>query len=157
LILLSLLVGALTHVVWDSFTHAYGWMVEQFDVLRTPMAGAPLYTILQNLGSLLGVALLIYWFIRWLPTAPQGDRLPPRFSSKFTLIFFAFGAASLALIEGRIIYLRLLAGSRFIGGNFLMVSTIFSGVFIVSFFVGIYCAAWMIVFYKTTHRPNLAR
>src|SRR5689334_8296501 len=50
LILLSLLIGSLTHVVWDSFTHDYGWMVEHFSILRAPIVGTPLYTNLQNLG-----------------------------------------------------------------------------------------------------------
>ncbi len=54
LILLSLLVGSLTHVIWDSFTHDYGWMVQQFALLSIPIGGTPLYAILQNLGTLLG-------------------------------------------------------------------------------------------------------
>jgi uncharacterized protein DUF4184 len=145
-----------THVACDSFTHDYGWMVEQFSVLRAPIAGAHLYTILQNLGSLFGICILIYWFIQWLPTASQADQLPPRFSTKFQLIFFGLGVVSLALVEGRIIYLRLLTGTRLIGGHFLMISTIFSAVFIISLFVGVYCMFWMITFYKAIPRPYLA-
>ena len=152
LILLSLLVGSITHVILDSFTHDYGWAVEHFSIFHNLVAGVPLYTILQFLGSLLGVALLIYWFLRWLPTAPQSDQLPPRFSGKFQMIFFALAAITLAAVEGRIIYLRILTGSRFAGHHFLMFSTIFSAFFIISFFVGIYCLVWMISFYKTV-RP----
>lgn len=151
LILLSLLVGSITHVILDAFTHDYGWMVEHFSVFHTLLGGVPLYTILQNLGSLLGIALLIYWFVRWLPTAPQSDQLPPRFSGKFQMIFFALTTASVAAMEGRIIYLRLLTGSRLTGHHFLMFSTIFSAFFIISFFVGIYCVVWMITFYKAIH------
>jgi Domain of unknown function (DUF4184) len=148
LILLSLLVGSITHVILDSFTHDYGWMVEHFSVFRSSLRGVPLYTVLQNLGSLLGIAILIYWFVRWLPTAPQSDQLPPRFSGKFQTIFFALATVSLAAVEGRIIYLRLLTGSRLAGHHLLMFSTIFSAVFIISFFAGIYCVLWMITFYK---------
>ena len=149
LILLSLLVGSLTHVIWDSFTHDYGWMVEQFSVLSTSIRGVPLYTILQNLGNLFGIGFLIYWFVRWLPGAPQGDTALPGFSGRFHMIFFTLATACLAGVEGRILYLRLLTGSRLVGGHFLMVSTIFSAVFITSFFVFIYCMAWMIAFHKT--------
>ncbi len=42
LILLSLLVGSLTHVIWDSFTHEYGWVVENFAIFHTPIRGIPL-------------------------------------------------------------------------------------------------------------------
>jgi hypothetical protein len=157
LILMSLLVGSITHVVLDSFTHDYGWMVEHFRVLSTPVGGIPLYTILQNLGSLVGVGVLIYWFLRWLPTAPESDQLPPRFSGRFQVIFFAIAMLSLAAVEGRIIYLRLLTGSRFIGGHFLRVSTIFSAVFITALFAGIYCVAWMILFHKSIQRVSLSR
>jgi uncharacterized protein DUF4184 len=149
LILLSVLVGSITHVILDSFTHDYGWMVEHFSVFHHLIASVPLYTVLQYLGSLLGIALLIYWLVRWLPTAPQSDQLPPRFSDQFQMIFVAVAIASLVAVEGRIIYLRLLTGSRFTGHHFLMFSTIFSAVFIISFYVGIYCLVWMIAFHKT--------
>ena len=149
LILISLLVGSITHVILDSFTHDYGWMVEQFSVFRTPISGVPLYTVLQNLSTVLGIGIMIYWFLRWLPTASQSEQPLPRFPGKLEMIFLGLAVVSLAAVEGRIIYLRLLTGSRFIGNHFLMFSTIFSAVFIISFFMGIYCAAWMIVFYKT--------
>jgi uncharacterized protein DUF4184 len=63
LIVLSLLVGSLTHVLWDSFTHEWGWMVEHFAPLRISLSGMPLYAILQVAGSVLGVCLLAYWFL----------------------------------------------------------------------------------------------
>ena len=154
LILLSLLVGSLTHVIWDSFTHEYGWMVEQYAFLSISIGGKPLYTILQYLGTILGIGILIYWFIKWLPTAPQGDQLPSRFSGVIRNIFLALTVVSLAVIETVIIYLHVTFGSYFMGGYFFLESIIFSVVFIVSFFVGIYCLTWMISFYKTIRRAN---
>jgi hypothetical protein len=155
-ILLSVLVGSITHIIWDSFTHVYGWMVEQFAFLSIRVGGTPLYSLLQDLGSLVGIGLLLYWLIRWLPNAPQSDQLPPRFSSKFQMIFLALASASLIFVEGRIIYLRILTGSRFIGGHHLLGSTIFSAIFIMTFFAGIYCLVWMIAFYKTIRPMNVA-
>jgi hypothetical protein len=149
LIVLSVLVGSITHVVWDSFTHIYGSTVQRFPFLRMHIGGVPLYAILQELGSVIGIGLLIYWFVRWFPAAPQGDQLPPRFSGRFRLIFFAIAISCLAFVEGRILYLRMSTGSRIFSGHFLMMSTIFSAVFITTFFAGIYCLTWMIAFYKT--------
>jgi hypothetical protein len=155
-ILLSLLVGSWTHIVLDSFTHRFGWMVEQFSFFRTRIGGAPLYTSLQDLGSLVGIALLVYWFVRWFPTAPQTDQLPPRFSIRFQTIFFALAAISFAAVEGRIIYLRILTGSRYLGGHFLMGSTIFSAVFITMLFAGVYCIGWKIAFQKKLHSATIS-
>jgi len=149
LIILSVLVGSITHVIWDSFTHSYGWAAENFAFLSMRFNGMPLYSMLQDLGSLVGIILLIYWFARWFQTAPQSDQLPPRFSNRFQLIFLAIAIACLAFVEGRIIYLRILTGSRFFSGHFLMMSTIFSAFFITMVSLGIYCLAWMIAFYKT--------
>jgi hypothetical protein len=154
MILLSLLVGSATHVIWDSFTHDYGWMVEQFSFLSTPIRGIPFYTILQNLSSILGTGILIYWFIRWLPIAQQSDQLPAQFSGVIRKMFLALTAVSIGLVEGMIIYLSFGTESRFVHGHFLIGGMIVSAVFIGSFFVGIYSLAWTIAFYKTIRRDN---
>ncbi len=154
LILLSLLAGSITHVVWDSFTHDYGWMVEQFAVLSIPVGGTPLYAILQNLSTLVGIGLLAYWFLRWLPTAHQSDELPRRFSGKVLTLFLVPGAITLAAVEGGIIYSRLMGGSGLVRGHFLIGSIIVSAGFIISFFVGAYCLAWTTAFYKTIRRAG---
>jgi hypothetical protein len=154
IILLSLLVGSLTHVVWDSFTHEYGWMVEQFAMFRIPIGGTPLYTILQNMSTLLGIGLLTYWLVKWLPTAPQSNQLPARFSGKVRAIFLALAAISLAAVEGAILYSRVMAGAGLARGHFLMGSIIVSAGFIISLFVGMYCLAWTTVFHKTIRRAG---
>jgi hypothetical protein len=154
LILLSLLVGSLTHVIWDSFTHDYGWVVEQFAIFRIPIRGVPIYTILQNLSTVIGTGFLLYWFIRWLPTAQQSDQLPAHFSGVVRTLFLALIAVSIALVETAIIYLSIMTRSRFMHGHFLIGGMIFSALLIILFFVGIYCLAWMIAFYKTIRRVN---
>lgn len=68
---LSILIGAVTHVVWDSFTHANGWMVLRVSLLAQPLVVTPygyLYTykVLQYLSSLCGTLLLIWWYRRWV-------------------------------------------------------------------------------------------
>ena len=152
LIFLSLLVGSLTHVVWDSFTHDYGWMVRQIEFLNIPIGGAPLYGILQNLSTIIGFALMIYWFIKWLPNASQTNYLPSSFSGLAIKIYFSLLIFSLAAIEGLIIYSRFSSGSRSVSGHLLMRSTIFSAVIIISLFIGIYCLAWLTAFHKTINR-----
>jgi len=66
LILVSILTGAFTHLIWDSFTHETGPAVLYFHFLSQPVfifAGEtiPIYKLLQYLSSALGgLALLIY-------------------------------------------------------------------------------------------------
>ena len=155
-ILISLLVGSLTHVIWDSFTHESGWTVKHFTLLSTPINGIPLYTVLQNLGTVLGLTLLIYWTIKWLRTAPQSDQLAWHFPVKVRRIIFALTIAALAITEGMIIYPRVVTGSRLLGEHYMMDSIIVLPVLIMSFFVGTYCVAWMIVFNKNIRRVNVS-
>ena len=61
----ELLIGALTHLIWDSFTHEYGWAVQHLDGLSRSvhLAGhleVPVYKILQHGSTLLGCAVLIF-------------------------------------------------------------------------------------------------
>ncbi len=65
----SIVIGALTHVFWDFFTHNYGipqyvtWTgtslinIDGYDILP--------YRVLQHMSSLFGLSLLIFWFWRW--------------------------------------------------------------------------------------------
>lgn len=70
LIVLSILLGAFTHILWDSFTHPQGWMVKQFIILKSPVftIGSHLiqiHEILQHGSTLIGGILLFYWYIDW--------------------------------------------------------------------------------------------
>ncbi|MDD5705790.1 MAG: DUF4184 family protein [Kiritimatiellae bacterium] len=58
----AILVGAMTHVGWDSFTHQYGWMVQRFPSLSRSVFQArwgivPLYKVLQHGSTAMGLAV----------------------------------------------------------------------------------------------------
>jgi hypothetical protein len=60
----SALVGALSHVAWDSFTHNNAWGVERLPILRTavnvPWFGRqPVWHVLQHGGSVVGAAITV--------------------------------------------------------------------------------------------------
>jgi len=86
-IVVSLAAGALTHIAWDAFTHSDSWTVQQLPFLRWPITrlvhGAiPLYYLLQYGSTLVGGALLCYWYTRWFRQAPtQPVTLPVRLST----------------------------------------------------------------------------
>ena len=68
-IILSLLVGAATHIIWDAFTHEK--MIPQlFEFYRTPLMTIDNWEImpfrvLQHLSTVLGLMLLLWWIWQW--------------------------------------------------------------------------------------------
>ena len=84
---IALLIGALTHLVWDSFTHQSGYAVSRWPFLRDTTVflgkkGFELYEVLQDVSSVLGAAIVIFTYIRWVragdtsrsPRAQANDR-----------------------------------------------------------------------------------
>ncbi len=101
-VLISLLVGAITHLVWDSFTHRGSWAVRNIGWLQIHLFTGGgfwiyLYTLLQWLCSLLGMGLLYRWIKRWQCTTPLPDsvRIHSLSSSQRWLYIAALIAASL--------------------------------------------------------------
>ena len=67
----ALLVGALTHIVWDSFTHQSGYFVLQWPILQDKAffigkKGFELYEVLQDVSSVLGAAIVIFVYRQWV-------------------------------------------------------------------------------------------
>lgn len=80
---LSILVGAWTHLAWDSFTHADGWMVSRVSALSAPVSffgyTGQLCHVLQYASSVFGLAVLAVWFALLpgpVPALPEGERSP---------------------------------------------------------------------------------
>jgi hypothetical protein len=74
----ALALGALTHVLWDSFTHEHQAGVElvcALNVVIVERLGFPVrgYSLLQHGSTLVGLALLARWFHRWLRHTPRGE------------------------------------------------------------------------------------
>lgn len=68
----SAALGALTHVVWDAFTHLDRWGMRMFPVLGREIAGSPLYWYMQYGGSAVAAAVIAVFVVvavRRLPTA----------------------------------------------------------------------------------------
>ncbi|KAA0922598.1 DUF4184 family protein, partial [Streptomyces apricus] len=59
----SAVLGALTHVVWDAFTHLDRWGMRLFPVLGQDVAGSPLYWYLQYGGSALSAVVIATFLV----------------------------------------------------------------------------------------------
>ncbi|MDO5576472.1 MAG: DUF4184 family protein [Fibrobacter sp.] len=74
LIIISLVVGIISHLFWDSFTHHDGFMVKVIPFLgKTVFSFSQfdirLYFILQYVGSIGGLILLAFWYKNWISRA----------------------------------------------------------------------------------------
>jgi len=80
-ILLCIEIGAVTHIAWDSFTHRESFAVRALPFLRVHLFSGGgfwiyLYTALQWICSIIGLAVLAWWARRWVAATPQSEQAP---------------------------------------------------------------------------------
>lgn len=101
LVSLSILVGAATHILWDSFTHPASWPYQHWhflsDTVRLPIAGSVQnYKLLQHASTALGLLVLLIWFVRQPRVAPTRPRLVRDRRMNERLVFLFASAVALA-------------------------------------------------------------
>ncbi|MBD3317547.1 MAG: DUF4184 family protein [Chitinivibrionales bacterium] len=104
-IVLALLIGAVSHILWDSFTHEGSWFVERLALLRVPLLtigerSLKVCDFLQHGSSAIGFAILVLAYRKWYlqtPKAPEPAR--PLFSRSTRLAVFG-GMSGFACIGG---------------------------------------------------------
>ncbi len=75
---ISLVLGACTHVLWDSFTHEDGWAVRHLPALSTPLhfghTQLPVCYVLQQLSTVGAGLALVILYVLWLRRQPEIPR-----------------------------------------------------------------------------------
>ncbi|MBO2454985.1 DUF4184 family protein [Actinomadura barringtoniae] len=67
----SILIGAITHLFWDGFTHLHHSFAGQLPwLVTTSWGGLELFRWLQYASGVGGVAVIAWWAVRWFRTAP---------------------------------------------------------------------------------------
>jgi hypothetical protein len=69
----SAVLGGLTHVVWDAFTHHDRWGVRLFPALDREVGGRPLFSSLQYGSSLFGALVITAFVVRALRRVPADE------------------------------------------------------------------------------------
>ncbi|MGW1067236.1 DUF4184 family protein [Streptomyces aureus] len=94
----SAVLGALTHVVWDAFTHHDRWGVELLPVLGRTLAGQPLYWYVQYSSSAVAAVVIVAFVVRALRRAPDGPlvAVPVLSAADRRLAFAVIGGLALA-------------------------------------------------------------
>jgi hypothetical protein len=71
----ALLLGAVSHIVWDAFTHESGWGVRMLPALATSAHighfSVPWFKVLQHGSTLLGLGVLAIACRRWVRSQPR--------------------------------------------------------------------------------------
>lgn len=121
LVAVSGLVGIALHLLWDSFTHEDGIVVEHFAWFheKTVVLGRVMsnYKVAQNASTLLGLALLALWFLHWYRTQPR-HALPVATFSPPTKVVSILGMISVAALLADV-RAHQLAGPATFGGSFI--------------------------------------
>jgi hypothetical protein len=72
---LSVIVGALTHVLWDTFTHPRRWGTTHLPALQVLLGGLPVYKWLQFGSGAIGLLVLAGWILLRLRKTDSQRRL----------------------------------------------------------------------------------
>lgn len=116
---ISFLIGATSHIFWDSFTHTHGYFVQTFPALTNKVdvffGQIPVLKIIQHLSTLLG-GLVIAFAIYELPT---DKKVRGQFDIKFWSVLIGLTLAIIAV--------RLLNGLDFKLYGHLIVTAISAG------------------------------
>lgn len=108
LVLLSILVGVATHILWDSFTHRDFWAYHHWQylhrTLQLPFYGPLEYLrVLQHVSTAFGAVVLLLWFRRWFRRTPpisSETARPPRKSRRIALFVICLVALLAAALSG---------------------------------------------------------
>ena len=78
---IAVLLGAVTHLVWDAFTHRGTFITNHFPGLLGPtplpfLTWLPIYHLLQGLSSIVGLVILVCW-LRHLHAQPARALIRP--------------------------------------------------------------------------------
>ncbi len=144
----ALLVGALTHQIWDSFTHGNGVIVEILPVAREKVFtlggyDVRVYKVFQHASTLLGAGIIAHWIRGWCLRTPRresvGDVAGRR--RRRALAWCAIGGLSflVAFVDG---------GTTPLPEPWVPAAQLFFGVFIITggqalaVVTVLYCAFW---------------
>lgn len=151
--LLSILIGAWTHIAWDSLTHSDGWTTARVSALSAPISLLGWHTemnhLLQYLSSAFGLLVVALWFRAVVARSPRpatGELLPP----PIRRLVLVLVCAAAMLIGAWAAWGQWYIASYYHLGYLLLTRT-------VAWFVLLYLAAGLLVLFNRRAVPEPAR
>jgi hypothetical protein len=122
LLVAALVLGAATHVLWDEFTHPRRWGPEHLPALAANWGPLPGHRWLQYASSVVGVAVLLVWSIRWWRRTPPAPVEPHRATRWVWPLLAAVGlvAGTAAALHAASLDDAVFPGARWAGGAVLV-------------------------------------
>jgi hypothetical protein len=98
-VIVAVLLGAASHVFWDSFTHAQGWAVHRIPALSTAVhlegvGDMALFKLLQHGSTILGITAVTIWAWRWFRRQPRSARIYDQKSGSRALLILGMLVAA---------------------------------------------------------------
>ena len=88
LLMVSLLLGVVSHIVWDLFTHENRWGTEVVPALNTMWGSMPGYKWLQHGSSVLGLLFIGVWALIWLMRRTPRTEVPPHVPALLRILWW---------------------------------------------------------------------
>ena len=137
LIVISLLIGSFSHLLWDSFTHQTGWVVQRVAALEgtlRPFHHYPVYKFLQHSSGVLGLAILVIAYLQWYRQAKSSAVRRPGMTvaARFTIAFLMLAGAIVAALLRTV---SPLISRQTIRGNVVQATIAFVSIFVVEMIV----------------------
>jgi hypothetical protein len=91
------LIGILTHLVWDAFTHRSSALVQAVPALHANLGPLPVSSWLQHASTVVGLAAIAVWTWFWMRRTARsetpGRAAPQARIAAWTAVILAFGVA----------------------------------------------------------------
>jgi cytochrome bd-type quinol oxidase subunit 2 len=150
-VVVSVVIGAVSHLVWDDFTHEGGWFVTHSKLLQSQLGSLPIYKLLQYGCGVIGVFALLLWLSIWLNQAKSRNRietLAPRWRS-LTIICIVLCAVVFAWVA---VEINRIAGETFKEAVVRAVIGCISGLFLGLLLYSV--VFWMLKSFKPNSRAT---
>ena len=108
-IAIGMLLGIWSHILWDSFTHPWGWFASSWKALHTNYASIGSYDvygfkIAQHASTLIGLAVIGFSLMRWARGCAPGEPFVLDRTRRRAWIAIAGGALAAGCISTLINY-----------------------------------------------------
>ncbi len=90
-VIISIAIGAYSHILWDSFTHQNSFFITYFHWENLRLFGVPSYKILQHSSTLLGALVIFVYIIRYQPSRTISAKQPSKLFWLQLICLFVIG------------------------------------------------------------------
>jgi len=101
-VIISVLIGAASHIFWDSFTHHNGYFVKTIPTLTNTVAfigmQVPIYKILQHSSTIIGGLIVVFALYKITPDKNVTGKLNTTYWGVFSMLTLTIVA--IRLISG---------------------------------------------------------